>query len=105
MSSRFSSAVSDAMSCGCWNTIPIRSRRSRAASEDTAEPAAAPPAGALTTSSPMRTWPAVGVVSVAATASRLDLPEPDGPSTAVVVPAGTVRETSSTAVTVDSPSG
>jgi hypothetical protein len=40
----------------------------------------------------------VGVISVAAAASRLDLPEPDGPVTAVTVPAGKSRSTPSSAV-------
>ncbi|WP_375295933.1 hypothetical protein [Saccharothrix sp.] len=44
-------------------------------------------------------------VVVAATASRLDLPEPEGPTTAVVVPASTARLTASNAVNRPSPSG
>lgn len=117
MSSSCSSTVSDATSCGCWNTSPMRSRRSaaarsaaRRARRRSRRPAASlgsvpGSSGALTTSGPTRTTPDVGGVSVAATASRLDLPAPDGPSSAVVVPEGTVRETSSTATRTPSPSG
>ncbi len=50
------------------------------------------------------TVPASGVTRVAATASRLDLPEPEGPTTAVRVPLGTSRLTRSSAVRRSSPS-
>ncbi|KQX43479.1 hypothetical protein ASD29_32045 [Streptomyces sp. Root1295] len=51
------------------------------------------------------TSPESGVTRVAAAASRLDLPEPDGPTTAVSVPGGTSSETRSRAVSRPSPSG
>ncbi len=51
------------------------------------------------------TRPRSGVISVAATASRLDLPEPEGPITAVIRPAGTSSETASSAVSRPPPSG
>ncbi len=41
----------------------------------------------------MITWPLSALIRVAATASRLDLPEPDGPMTAVMVPLSTSRLT------------
>jgi hypothetical protein len=53
----------------------------------------------------MVTVPVSGVMRVAATASRLDLPEPDGPTTAVRLPFGTLRVTWSRAVRRASPSG
>ncbi len=51
------------------------------------------------------TRPSSGRSSVAATASRLDFPEPEGPTTAVSSPADTWRDTESRAVSRRSPSG
>jgi hypothetical protein len=48
---------------------------------------------------------AAQVGEFAATASRLDLPEPEGPTTAVRLPLGTSRVTWSRAVRLPSPSG
>lgn len=91
-----SAAVSEGKRLGCWKTIPIRERRS-ALSSPRPSPAVSRPA--------TRTVPLSGVISVAATASRLDLPEPDGPTTAVRLPSGTYRLTRSRAVRRLSPSG
>lgn len=91
-----STALSEGSRFGCWKTIPMCSRRSSALAAAVSFPVSVP----ATT-----TRPESGVTRVAATARRLDLPEPDGPTTAVSVPAGTVRETASRAVSRPSPSG
>ncbi len=76
--------------------MPIFSRRS-------ADFSAAPRPVVSTPATTTR--PESGVTRVAATASREDFPEPDGPITAVRVPAGTSRPTASRAVRRPSPSG
>ncbi|CAM5238780.1 hypothetical protein SGRIM128S_01991 [Streptomyces griseomycini] len=81
---------------GCWKTIPMCSLRRAARPAGVSGPVLVP---ATTTS------PESGVTRVAAAASRLDLPEPDGPTTAVCVPAGTSSETRSRAASRPSPSG
>ena len=53
---------------------------------------------------PMWTVPAVGVSSPASRCISVDLPEPEGPMTAVNWPAGTSIETPRSASTADSPS-
>src|SRR3954467_8993463 len=55
-------------------------------------------------SSPIRTLPEVGLSSPARMCMRVDLPDPDGPITAVSCPAGTSRDTPRSASTADSPS-
>ncbi len=49
------------------------------------------------------TSPALGRSMPAAQCSKVDLPEPEGPMTAVIVPAAKSRVTSSSAVTARSP--
>ena len=46
-----------------------------------------------------RTWPRSGLVKVAMIRTRVVLPAPFGPSSAVIVPAGIVRSTPPSAVT------
>ncbi len=76
--------------------MPIASRRS----------AVRPFASIRAVSRPATTTrPASGRSSVAATASRLDLPEPEGPATATSSPGATLSDTSSRAVSRRSPSG
>ena len=60
-----------------WNTKPMRSRRIRLRWLGVA---------ATRSMSSTRTSPEVGVVSAPATASRLDLPEPEGPTIAMSSP-------------------
>ncbi len=81
---------------GCWKTVPTRVRRSVVSSARLIPVVSVPS---------ITTRPASGVISVAATASRLDLPEPEGPTTAVTDPGGTVSVTSSRAVRRPAPSG
>ncbi len=50
-----------------------------------------------------RTLPAVGVSSPASRCISVDLPEPDGPMTAVNCPVGTSSDTPRSACTADSP--
>ena len=57
-----------------WNTKPIRSRRSLVS------PASSSP---WISSSPTNTWPEVGGSRPAMQCIRVDLPDPDGPITAV----------------------
>ena len=76
--------------------MPIVSRRSRAAcSADIA----------VTSSPSMCTVPESGRISAAATASRLDLPDPEAPVIAVTVPGRAVTVTWSTARRRPAPSG
>ncbi len=89
-------AVSDASRFGCWKTMPTWSRRSRVRSAGRSR---------VTSRPATDTVPDAGWMSVAATASRLDLPDPDGPTTAVNSPGPTVMLTWSSAVSVRSPSG
>src|SRR5437763_6913869 len=56
-----------------------------------------PSAGADTIAPPMRISPAVGCSSPATQRNVVVLPQPDGPSSATMPPAGTVKLTSSTA--------
>ena len=74
----------------CWKTKPILAARipDSALSES---PATDWPA--------IRTVPLVGRSSVPASASSVDLPEPDGPTTAVSSPAATARLTDRSAAT------
>lgn len=91
-----STAVRAGSRLGCWKTTPILRRRS-SASSPRVRPVAVMPS--------TTTVPASGVTRVAATASRLDLPEPEGPTTAVRLPLGTSSATWSSAVRRESPSG
>ncbi|CAM3683060.1 hypothetical protein STAL104432_27845 [Streptomyces albus] len=96
MTCNCSAAVSDGSRLGCWKTMPIRCRRSAAVSLRLIPVVRVPSTV---------TVPESGVMRVAATARRLDLPEPDGPTTAVTLPSGTVRLTRSRALSRVSPSG
>jgi hypothetical protein len=77
-----------------WKTKPMRSRRSLV-SRDSLSPVSVVP--------PTATEPEVGRSRPDAHCNSVDLPEPDGPMTAVNVPSGTDRSTSSSAVTALSP--
>jgi hypothetical protein len=78
-----------------WKTKPMRSRRSRVSRRSLSPVSSVPPT---------RTEPDVGRSSPAAHCSSVDLPEPDGPMTAVNVPGPKPSETPSSAVTPPSPS-
>ena len=79
-SSSCSNAVSEGNSSAPWNTMPICSRRRRVRA-DCDSPAASVPA--------TTTVPASGVRSMPATASRVDLPEPDRPEMVTSSPGAT----------------
>src|SRR6478752_3359881 len=91
-----STAVREGRRLGCWKMMPILSRRSAVRPESGNPPASSP----STT-----TRPAVGRTRVAATASRDDLPDPEGPIRDTNSPACTLRLTESRALRVPSPSG
>ena len=74
----------------CWKTKPIRLRRNFVSS------ASVPP---VISSPSTTTMPLSGRSSPAAHCSSVDLPEPEGPITAVNVPRGRASVTPSRAVT------
>ncbi|TWJ15216.1 hypothetical protein LX16_0916 [Stackebrandtia albiflava] len=71
---------------GCCGSSAMRCAASRGRNRQTSAP-------------PAVTVPESGRCSLARVRSRVDLPHPLGPTTEVTVPDGTVRVTSSTAVT------
>ncbi len=83
----FSSTVSRRWRLNCWNTKPIRARTRRSVSAD------AP----VTTSSPIRTTPAVGVTSPFRQRRNVDFPAPLGPIRATNSPGAMSRSTPSSA--------
>ena len=93
-SATFCAAVSAPSRLKDWKTKPSRSRRSRAS-------ALSP--SAETSVSPRCTRPEVGRSSPAADCSSVDLPDPEGPMTAVNVPGSKPSVTPSSARTVPSP--
>ncbi len=93
-SSTFSSAVSIGSRLKNWKMKPMWRRRSRVSSLSFISSICSP---AITTS------PAVGLSSPARMCISVDLPEPDGPITAVSSPAGTSSETPLSASTAVSP--
>ncbi len=86
----FCSALSEGSRLNAWKTKPIRVRRSKVSFRSLRP---------VSSVSPRNTWPPVGRSRPAVHWSRVDLPEPDGPMTAVNVPLGTSRLTPSSAVT------
>jgi hypothetical protein len=93
-SSTFCAALSDGIRLKDWKMNPICSRRSTVSAVSPRRPSRVPL---------MLTSPESGRSSPAAHCSRVDLPEPDGPITAVKEPAGKVSVTRSRAVTVPGP--
>ena len=91
----FSSAVSVGSRLNDWKTKPMCLRRSFVSRRS---------AIAEISSPPTRTAPDVGRSRPASRCISVDLPEPDGPMTAVNWPAGTSSETPRSASTADSPS-
>ncbi len=89
-STTFSAAVSVGTKLNDWNTKPTRSRRSRVSCRSSSEQR-------LTSS--MYKVPLSTVSSQARQCRSVDLPEPEGPSTAVNRPAPIATDTSSRAVT------
>ena len=89
-SATFSSAVSEGSRLNDWNTNPIRFRRSTVSLVSLRSPSSCPPS---------QTSPEVGRSSPAAHCRSVLLPEPDGPMTAVNVPATKPSVTWSSAVT------
>ena len=87
----FSSAVSVGTRLKDWNTKPIWSRRSRVSSLSLSLDSSV---------SPMDTEPLVAVSRAAQQCIRVDLPDPDGPITAVNSPAYRSSDTSSSATTL-----
>ncbi len=73
-----------------WKTMPIRSRRSRVRRDSD---------HSVTSSPSTRTRPLVGASRPAAQLRNVDLPDPDGPMTAVKVPVSKARSTPSSART------
>src|SRR5690606_15034765 len=67
-----------------WNRMPILRPRNEASASSSSSPRAWPS---------MRTLPALGRSMPPITASRVDLPEPDGPTTLTELPAATSRST------------
>ncbi len=90
----FSSAVRVGIRLKDWKTKPIRSRRSWVSVLSGRSPISV---------SPMKTWPEVGASSAAQQCISVDLPEPDGPITAVNSPAAMSMVTPSRARTSASP--
>jgi hypothetical protein len=74
----------------CWNTNPIRSRRNRVSA------ASLPP---VISEPSTRTIPLSGRSRPAAHCSSVDLPDPEGPITAVNVPRARLSDTPSSALT------
>ena len=90
----FCAAVSAGMRLNAWKTKPTRSRRSRVSDLSDSPPRWMPS---------ISTSPEVTRSSPAAQCSSVDLPDPDGPITAVNVPCGMRTSTPSRAATVRSP--
>ncbi|MNI75030.1 hypothetical protein D3C73_1311530 [compost metagenome] len=86
-------ALPSAVMCGnrlkCWNTMPILPRTRRRYSELT--PTGRPCSSVHIVWPSISISPLVGWSSVISTRSKVDLPEPDGPITATVWPAGISR--------------
>ena len=91
----FSSAVSIGSRLNDWNTKPMCCRRSFVSCLSGSSVMSTPP---------IFTRPFVGRSSPASRCMRVDLPEPDGPMTAVNWPVGTSSVTPRSARTADSPS-
>ena len=91
----FSSAVSIGSRLKNWNTKPMCSRRSFVRSESFSVVISVPATV---------TDPEVGLSSPARMCIRVDLPDPDGPITAVSLPFGTSTDTPRSASTAVSPS-
>src|SRR5690606_16699713 len=90
----FCSTVSDGSRLNDWKTKPRRLRRSSVSSFSFMPVISVPP---------RRTDPADGRSSPAAHCRKVDLPDPDGPMTAVKVPRGRVRSMPARACTVSAP--
>jgi len=85
----FSATVRERSSSKCWNTVPMRRRAARRSVADSA-----------VKSLPSTTIrPEDGTSSRFRHRSKVDLPEPDGPTTPWIAPSGTARSTPSNAVT------
>ena len=91
----FSSALSVGSRLNCWKTKPMCLRRSFVSCLSFI---------VVMSSPPISTVPAEGVSRPASRCISVDLPEPDGPMTAVNWPAGTSSVTPRRASTADSPS-
>ena len=91
----FSSAVSIGSRLNCWKTKPMWRRRSLVSCLSGIS---------VMSSSPTFTRPFVGRSSPASRCMSVDLPEPEGPMTAVNWPTGTSSVTPRSAWTADSPS-
>ena len=91
----FSSAVSIGSRLKDWNTKPMWRRRSFVSSLS---------GMSVMSSEPTKTRPLLGRSRPASMCMSVDLPEPDGPMTAVNWPTGTLRLTPRSACTADSPS-
>ncbi len=90
----FSAAVSVGNRLNCWNTKPMRSRRSWvSALSDNCDRSTAP----------MKTWPRVTVSRPARQCINVDFPDPDGPMIAVNRPRGKETSISRSAVTAVGP--
>jgi len=85
-----SAALSTGSRLNAWKTNPIRSRRSRVSWRSCSEPISVSPIQIR----PLVTWSRLAMQCI-----RVDLPEPDGPITAVKEPAGMSRSTPPRAVT------
>ena len=72
-------------SAKCWKTNPTRRSCTLLA---------------VSSTSPIRIWPSFGVSSPAIIRRTVLLPDPDGPSSAVIAPPGAVNDTSLTALNV-----
>ena len=81
-SATFSCAVMVGMRWKPWNTMPIWSRRRRARASSSSGPRSRPATS---------TRPDVARSSPPATIIRLDLPAPEGPTTAAISPAGDIE--------------
>ena len=90
----FSAAVSVGTRLKDWNTNPIRSRRSSVRSASVSRPISSWPTNAL---------PDVGASSPAMQCMSVDLPDPDGPITAVKRARSNSTLTPSSARTTASP--
>ena len=90
----FSSAVRVGTRLNAWKTNPIWSRRSRVSSLSLSRDRSV---------SPMNTEPLVALSKAAQQCINVDLPEPDGPITAVNSPAWMSSVTSSRATTLACP--
>ena len=77
----FSMAVRCGNSWKFWNTMPVWRRSLRISLDDTL-----PPGWKDSVSSPIRTVPMVGISRRLIQRSKVDLPPPDGPTSAVTLP-------------------